>query len=148
MYVRHLKNGEIQMNLYYTDSHGPDQQALRNGFDYSYQLAMSTNCSEIFFGGHTKIQLGANTFENVFGKNFMRSLLKGIAYFNNIVINMFTERINPPSYQSSIIFVPNINTEFLQKLINNNPNASIIYIPWTKNELKFVLTVFPTAKVI
>lgn len=133
------------MNLYYTDSHGPDQAALIRGFSYALQLTNYSNLDYIHFGCHTKINFKANTFEYVFGKDFMKKLISGSVIYNSITIHMFTERINLPSYTDSIIFVPHISMDFLLKIISVNPNSSIVLIPWAKSELDFLKGHFPTA---
>ena len=136
------------MNLYYTKSHGPDQLALKKAYLFAIQLAQSSGLKQIYFGGHTRKQLKANTFEKVFGKTFVKKLQSGSVIQNNIEIKMFTERINPPSYADTIIFVPHISKKYLLGLISDNPDAIIIINPWAESELNYIENNFPSAKVI
>lgn len=128
--------------LYHSNSIGPDPKVFKIAFLKSLGLALASN-KEMKICVHTKNQLKASIIVDALGDKFVKNLLKGDILVQGVTIKLETEKIIIGSQM--VILAPHINPKYLEKLIDKNGNADVVYIPWTQNELDEYLKKYPNS---
>lgn len=133
------------MTFYYTDTAGADAEAIRLGIAYAVNLATSGQCA---LAVHTKRQLDAPIFTDVLGADTVRELKNDGRSIIKRTMFLMTERIDPRDFMRGPVVAVHINLKFLQNIARNRKATDLIYVPWLRDELRSVLSLYPGAQLI
>ncbi len=135
------------MNYHYEIS-GPDLNVFKHAFKKCISLAMDNGSRQMGIALHGKRKLDAPLVVKVLGKSVTEGLKK-----NNIVdlqgfkIYLITERIDPPTDFGGPILAPHVSLIFLTTIRAILGATDIVYVPWTKDELKKYVSTYTSTKV-
>jgi hypothetical protein len=130
--------------FYYTDSFGPDRNALGAAITRTLQLGQQT--LEAVIASH---QLA--NFEGSIISRFLSPTQYAVFHssravtLNNVKVYMMTERNEVPDFDKGPVLAMHVSLKYLMKLMDDPRATHIIFVPWDERERDSFRADNPTA---
>ncbi len=119
--------------FYFTNSFGPDLDAMRSAFKQCGKLLEAATTKESAIVVPQKSNLDG-IIQEILGESATKILSKdNFLDLNGVIIRLFTKRNMPRAFKGPIL-AAYIDLKQLSDLIKLNPSAVVIYVPWTEEE--------------
>ena len=119
--------------LYFTNSFGPDPDAMRSAFKQCGKLLEPTTVKESAIVVPQKSNLDG-IIQEILGESATKILIKdNILDLDGVIIRLFTKRNTPRAFNGPIL-AAYVDSKQLADLIKSCPRADVIYVPWTEDE--------------
>jgi hypothetical protein len=135
----------MDIQRFYIDTHGNDDEAYREAMQFACQLAnKSKDIKRIVLLIHSKQNTG--WFERLFGSTVVKQLFAGTKFKDcNAIVKFETVRTYKDGYgQSDIVITCGLDSEDVLKIDDMYSVKAIIAVPWLKDKIeKWVKTWSP-----
>lgn len=124
------------MNYHYEIS-GPDVSVFKHAIEKCISLAMDNGSRQVGIALHGKKKLDAPLVIQALGKTVTEELKRSnVVNLHGFKIYLITERVNTPMDFRGPILAPHVSFKFLTTIQAVSGAIDIVYVPWTKDELK------------
>jgi len=127
--------------IYFTNSFGPDPDAVRAAFKQCGKLLNAATVKESAIVVPQKSNLDG-IIQEILGESAIKILSKNnFLDLDGAIIKLFTKRNMPNNFDGPILAIY-VALKQLADLIKACPRANIIYVPWTEDEITSVMKTY------
>lgn len=139
----------IEMSLYHTNSHGPDEAAVKRAVSQAASLAQQVGHNTCRIAVHTKGSFLKGVFSKVFGDTFVTAVASNNGgVFQRCRFFLMTQKIVPSAPSDSPIIASHVSPSWREALIAARGDAALIYLPWMEDELQAYLSAHPNSQAV
>lgn len=122
------------MDKYYTNSHGPDREALARAYAHTLELARAGN-GVAYILTHM-IQNVTEGLSTILGQDgAMRLAKEKFLTVDDVTIYLQTDKIAPAVSEFGPVLAPYVRLRLALAVLEDSKASALVFVPWMETEL-------------